>query len=293
MNKKEQSFQEGMERMETTGQPIHAETPRKRTLEEWGLNKENVKTLLILLVLLVLGVVMVLAMKMMVSMETTAIIVVLLPLLGFLFLGGAIAEFGFGGMSAKFARAANADIPTIPDFKDMMPDAKGFEEVGQDGSAALEKMLRNYKLSETKPIVLSLKLGSGDYDREKLVDFIEHLSLHRSFKLVVFLNTHKQFIACMPCRALRQLLIDEKEGEELIDTINGNNPSKLLESQMFVKEALNERSTNVEALRQMTELNIDTLVVIDSDRCLKGVVERDEIVNRMMLALLGKPATKP
>ncbi len=293
MNKKEQSFQEGVERMETTGQLIHAETPRKRTLEEWGLNKENVKTLLILLVLLGLGVVMVLAMNMMASMETTAIIIVLLPLLGFLFLGGAIAEFGFGGMSAKFARAANEDIPTISDFKDMMPDAKGFEEVGQDGSVALEKMLHDYKLSETKPIVLSLKLGSGDYDREKLVDFIEHLSLHRSFKLVVFLNTHKQFIACMPYRALRQLLIDEKEGEELIDAINGNNPSKLLESQMFVKEALNKRSTNVEALRQMTELNIDTLVVIDSDRCLKGVVERDEIVNRMMLALLGKPATKP
>lgn len=293
MNKKEPSFQEGAQRMETTSQPIHAETTLKRTLEEWGLNKENVKTLSILLVLLIVGVGMAFAMKMMVSMETTAIIIVLLPLLGFLFLGGAIAEFGFGGLSAKFARAANADVPTIPDFKDMMPDAKGFEEVGQDGSAALEKMLRDYKLSETKPIVLSLKLGSGDYDREKLVGFIEHLSLHRSFKLVVFLNANKQFIACMSCWALRQLLIDEKEGDELIDAINGNNPSKLLESQIFVKEALNERSTNGEALRQMTELNIDTMALIDRDRCLKGVVERDEIVNRIMLALLGKPATKP
>lgn len=294
MNKKEPSFREGAQRMETTSQPIHAETTLKRTLEEWGLNKENVKTLSILLVLLIVGVGMAFAMKMMVSMETTAIIIVLLPLLGFLFLGGAIAEFGFGGLSAKFARAANADVPTIPDFKDMMPDAKGFEEVGQDGSAALEKMLRDYKLSETKPIVLSLKLGSGDYDREKLVGFIEHLSLHRSFKLVVFLNAaNKQFIACMSCWALRQLLIDEKEGDELIDAINGNNPSKLLESQIFVKEALNERSTNGEALRQMTELNIDTMALIDRDRCLKGVVERDEIVNRIMLALLGKPATKP
>jgi hypothetical protein len=293
MNKKEQSFHEGVERIETTGRPIHAETPRKRTLEEWGLNKENVKTLLNLLVLLVLGVVLVLVMKMMVSMETTAIIIVLLPLLGFLFLGGAIAEFAFGGISAKFARAANADIPTIPDFKDMMPDAKEFDEVGEKGNAALEEMLRDHKLSETKPIVLSLKLGSGDYDREKLVAFIEQLSLHRSFKLVVFLNPHKQFIACMPYRALRQLLIDENEGKELIAAINVNNASKLHESQMFVIDALNERSTNGEALRQMTELNIDTLVVIDSDRCLKGVVERDEIVNRMMLALLGKPATKP
>jgi len=268
-----------------------SQLPRKRTLEEWGINKENVKTLLILLVLLVLGVVMVLAMKMMVSMETTAIIIVLLPLLGFLFLGGAIAEFGFGGMSAKFARAANEEI-SLPKLGEMKPNAQDFDKVGQEGGAALEEMVRDYELSETKPIVLFLKLGTDDYDREKLIGFIEHLSLHRSFKLVVFLDKFNHFIACMPCWALRQLLIHEKEGQELIDAINGDHPNALLESPMFVKEALNEQSTNVEALRQMTELNIDILVVIDKDRRPKGVVERDQIVNRMMLALLGKPATK-
>jgi hypothetical protein len=270
---------------------IMSQLSRKPLLREWVINKENMKTLLILLVLLVLGIVMVLAMKMMVSMETTAIIIVLLPLLGFLFLGGAIAEFGFGGMSAKFARAANEEI-SLPKLGDMRPEAKDFDQVGHEGGTALERMLRDYELSETKSIVLSLKLGNGDYDREKLMGFIEHLSLHRSFKLVVFLDKYNHFIACMPCWAVRQLLIHEKEGQELIDAINGNHPNALLESPMFVKEALNSQSTNVEALRQMTELNIDTLVVIDKDRCLEGVVERDLIVNRMMLVLLGKPATK-
>jgi hypothetical protein len=273
------------------GSSIMSQLSRKSLLREWVINKENIKTLLILLVLLVFGIVLVLTMKMMVSMETTAIIIVLLPLLGFLFLGGAISEFGFGGLSAKFARAANEEI-SLPKLGDMTPTAQDFDKVGQEGGAALEEMVRAYNLSETKPIVLFLKLGNSDYYREKLIGFIDHLSLHRSFKLVVFLDKYNHFIACMPSWAVRQLLIHEKEGQELIDAINGNHPNILLESPMFVKEALNRQSTNVEALRQMTELNIDTLVVIDKDRCLEGVVERDQIMNRMMLALLGKPATK-
>jgi hypothetical protein len=104
------------------------------------------RTLLIILimaVLLSLGLVMVLAMKMLmtdmepknVSMETGAVIVALLILLlAFVILSGAIAEFGFGGVKAKFNRAADAGM-TLPEPGKMLPTADDFDQVGQEGSA--------------------------------------------------------------------------------------------------------------------------------------------------------------
>lgn len=252
------------------------------------------KTPLILLTLLALGIVMVLVMKMMVSMEAGTIITALLvPLLAYLLLSGAITEFGFGGVKAKFNLAASAEI-TLPKPGEMVPDSKDFDQVGQEGGAALEKMLRKYNLSEAKPIILSLKLGRGDYERVQTAGFIESLSSHRSFKLVVFLDRYDRVIAYMPFWAVTRLLTDEEEGERFISLINDKNDNheqKLRKLPNVVAKPLSMRSTNAEALRQMTALNLDTLAVVDADGHLRGVVERDDVVSKMMLMLVDKSAT--
>jgi len=257
-------------------------------------NKKNLsipKTPLILLTLLALGIVMVLVMKMMVSMETGTIITALLiPLLAYLLLSGAIAEFGFGGVNAKLTHAASAEI-TLSELGKMIPSAHDFDQVGQEGGVALEKMLSHYKLSEAKPIVLSFKLGRGDYKREQTVKFIRYLSSHRSFKLIVFLDRYDRVIAYMPFWAVRQLLTDEEEGKQFISFINDNHVEELLELPKVVTKPLSLQSTNAEALRQMTVLNLDALVVVDMDRHLKGVVERDEVISKMMLRLVDKSVT--
>lgn len=249
------------------------------------------KTPLILLTLLALGIVMVLVMKMIVSMEAgTIAIALLVPLLAYLLLSGAVAEFGFGGVNAKLTHAAGAEI-TLSELGKMTPSAHDFDQVGQEGGVALEKMLSTYKLSEAKPIVLSFKLGRGDYKRGETVEFIRNLSSHRSFKLVVFLDRYDRVIAYTPFWAVRQLLTDEEEGEKFISHINANQVKEILDLPKMVTELLSMQSTNAEALRQMMILNLDALVVVDVDRYLKGVVERDEVVTKMMLTLLDKSAT--
>lgn len=44
-------------------------------------------------------------------------------------------------------------------------------------------------------------------------------------------------------------------------------------------------TTNLEALREMTTQNLDFLVATDENLNLKGVVERERIVSRLLLAM--------
>jgi hypothetical protein len=261
------------------------------------------KTLLIVVVLLLVGLVMVLMTKIMMSMEIragsmelgagsmetgTVVVALLFPLLTYALLSGVIEEFGFGELKAKL-RAAGATI-ILPELGKMLPTHGDFQQVGEKGSAVLEQMLATYKLDEAKPIVLNIKLGRGDYKRAQTLDFIRQLSIYRSFKLMVFLDQHDRVIAYMPGWAARQLMTDDEGGELFIAAINHNQVKKLLDLPKVVSKPLSMQATNAEALRQMAALNMEALVVVDVDGYLKGVLERDGVVAKMMLALVDKPA---
>jgi len=52
-----------------------------------------------------------------------------------------------------------------------------------------------------------------------------------------------------------------------------------------VREKLSPNTTNGEALRKMVTSNLSVIVVVDENNRLKGVVEREQVLTRMMLAL--------
>jgi CBS domain-containing protein len=253
--------------------------------------KNHIRTVLILLllpVLLALGIVMVLFMKMMVSMETgTIIIALLVPWLGYLLLSGALEEIGFAGVKAKFALTASTGISSSV-ARDMTPKAHDFLQVGNEGPSAIEVMLNHYKFSEGKPIVFCFILGGKYYTQPESALFIKHLAVYRSFKLIVFLDQFNRVIAYMPYWKAQELLSDEKEGKQFISYINTDKVVELSKFPKVVTKLLTTHSTSAEALRLMNEHNLDALVIVDADQNLKGVVERDELLSRMMQTLVGK-----
>jgi hypothetical protein len=102
---------------------------------------------LIIVLLLALGLVMGLVMNMIVGMETgTVAVALLVPLLAYLLLSGTVAEFGFGGVNARFNRAAFA-VMTLPGAGTIMPSSGDFDQVREEGSAGLEQMLVDKKLA--------------------------------------------------------------------------------------------------------------------------------------------------
>ena len=178
---------------------------------------------------------------------------------------------------------------TLPDAGKMLPSSADFDDVaqvGQEGSAALEHMLVEKNLTEARSIVLNFKLGRGDYERDQMLDFIARLSAHRSFKLIAFLDRYERVVAYMPFGATRLLLLDKVEGERFIASINDNQVDALLDFPKVEPKPLGHRDTNAEALRRMAAQNLEALIVVDSDGRLKGVVEHEDVVSNMMLALV-------
>lgn len=246
-------------------------------------------SLLILIVLMGVGLVTVLVMKMLVSMETATIITVLLiPFLAFAALSGTIEELGFGGLKARFTNAANTKM-NLSELGNMLPSSSEFDQVGQEGQAAIEEMLSDHKFNDTRPIVLSIKLGRGDYSRSKMLAFVRELSRHPSFKLVIFLDRYDRVIAFMPGWAALQLLADDEDGERFISLINKNEVKELLDLPKMNQTLLTMQDNNADILRQMSTTNVEALPVIDMNRFLRGVVVREDVVAEIVQALVHRP----
>lgn len=94
-----------------------------------------------------------------------------------------------------------------------------------------------------------------------------------------------EFVAYMASWALKGLLGLQKLGEEFVHMVNQGNIRDLVRYPGVVTETISTDSTNEDALREMMRQNLEALVVIDKDRRPKGVVEREQVLSRMMLAL--------
>jgi len=226
-----------------------------------------------------------------VNMETGIVVVALLfPLLAYALAAGLLEELTFGQVKVKLLRAADT-VMSLPKPGEMTLDHDAFNQVGQEGPGkALEQMIIQYDLSEARPIVLNIVLGNTNYTRQTLLDFIRQLHFYRSFRLIVFLDEATRVKAFMPSWAAMKLLSDEEgKGEKFISAITGNRVDQINALDHVVTEPLSSQDTNAEALRRMTKMDLEAFVVVDSYGRLKAVVERDDVVSKMMLALVDKP----
>jgi len=115
---------------------------------------------------------------------------------------------------------------------------------------------------------------------------MEALSQYRTFKFVVILDHENKFVAYIPSGTMLQILRMEALGDEFVRIINDGNIGELRRYPGVVTRTISTDSTNVDALREMTAQNLEALVVIDKDRNLKGVVEREQLISKMLLGIL-------
>ena len=158
------------------------------------------------------------------------------------------------------------------------------EYVWKAGARELPRRMRD--LDESKPIILALALGrEGYYNREVWAKYMQALSQFRSFKFVVILDQENKFVAYMPDWAILQILRMEALGDEFVRIINTGNIQELQRYPGVVTSTISTKATNINALREMTTQNLEALVVIDEDRKLKGVVEREQILSKLLLSM--------
>jgi CBS domain-containing protein len=133
---------------------------------------------------------------------------------------------------------------------------------------------------------MTVTFGGGHYTPEAMSKYVQALSSSRNFKFVVFLDHDERFLAYIPSWAFRNILNTPSMGQEFVRVINEGILQKLLSYPGIVQTTITTSTTNAEALRQMAEKNIGALVVTDKNNRLKGVTEREQVLSKLMLALV-------
>jgi len=112
---------------------------------------------------------------------------------------------------------------------------------------------------------------------------------------LIVLDEREPVLAYMTYRSALDVLEREERGDLFIQLVNGGDPDVFDYGGGFsaVKtETLPHNATNAEALAAMEETGLDALVVVDRKGRFVGIVERDRLLTRMMLALVSPRAAR-
>lgn len=222
-----------------------------------------------------------------ITADSAVTFLIVVPGLLYLMLSGKIREIrGPGGWVASFAEAASKAVGTglgtdydTLSYEEIQPIEKG--RVDQ-----LEGRLR--KLDASRPIALTVVLDPHRYyDDQALSRYLDQFGHYPSFRLVVFLDAEHRYLAHMRTDTLKGLLLVQESAGPFMNVLNGAEASELLKYPGVATDAVRVGTTNAQALQEMARRNADALVVIDEEKHLKGIVEREQLTTQMLAALSG------
>lgn len=250
------------------------------------LQAKEVKAIVISILFLVLGFAIVWLAKTLVGIQTDAVYITLLfiPVLVYFIISGRLKEFkGPGGLEARFSEAAAQSIK--PTSETIEPSIEDIQIIAKEGVRAIQR--QQAMIDDTRPIVMTMVLRARySYDWTAVRQYIRVLSQHRNFRFVVFLDEKERFVAYMSAGAFNELTSLPELGDEFISVVNDNRIQDLYRYPGVVRDTISTKSTDIEALQEMTKQNLEALVVIDENRQLKGVIEREQVIGKIILTLV-------
>jgi len=217
--------------------------------------------------------------------DTVILFLIFLPTIGYIIFSGRLSSLkGPGGLEAQFAAAAGNKIELA---------LKRIDESSLQSASTLikegnMKNLRDdliHNLDETKPVILTLTLGKRGYLRDKLLESLNTLSfIHQTSKFIVFLDQQSKFVAYISFWQIMHILNDDNLGNLFVNCINNNDIEPLGHFPGIITKTISMKSTNIEALQEMSDLNLKSAIIIDENKKIKGVIHREQILTKLMLS---------
>lgn len=211
---------------------------------------------------------------------------------------GRLTEFSGGGLSAKLTSIVHSEINiTSVSLKALSDDMGVIKSIPKGNITGLRVALQH--LTETTPIVLSLTLGSPN-NLEFVRAYLAALSVYRSFRFVLLLNSDGILQASVPAAILTRLLrkvdgdpiTEDKKANELIEAINEGVLDKLRAEPGVTTAMLRPDATNLAALETMTKENLDAIVVVDKNGRPISIIDRSQLVAKFIL-VIAQSSTSP
>lgn len=211
--------------------------------------------------------------------DTLFIILLLAPIISYAIFSGRLSEFKAGGLEAKFVDIAKESV----DIESEKVEVEDTQVIQKGSVRGFTDRLKD--IDKSKPIILTLYFDRGGYyDRRALLEYLDELFNYPSFKFAVVLRDD-YFVAYIRPWEIRELLNSPGLGDEFVETINVSDERKLKKYPGVVVKAISTQTSNLEALREMTSRNLDSLVVVDKDNKFKGVVEREQILSKLFIGM--------
>jgi hypothetical protein len=209
------------------------------------------------------------------------------PLVLYLILSGRVSEFAAGTMSVKLN-----DVSRGPVGQAVIPRT---EYVIVDLGPRSDPNQPIMKTNPNRDQVLTLTQGGGPYDRDEVLHRLKTLGTMSPVPFLIVLDDRERVLAYMTFRSALDVLEREERGDLFIELVNVGDPDVFDGGGGFTAvktETLEQNATNAEALSTMEKIDLDALVVVDRKGRFAGVVERDRVLSRMMLALVSSSPAK-
>jgi hypothetical protein len=226
--------------------------------------------------------------------DVLAVTLLLLPVVVYLIVSDRIKELRlFGGLEAKFRDTAQSSVEPAWEHVEARPaETQAAAEKGE-----MDLVMPPHEMDDAKPLILTLRLG-GIYHPQSLLNKVygqhgqtdgqEPLSHHRNFKFVAILDEDERMEAYLPHWRLRQILEDKNLGKKFVDLLQDRHAASIRQYPGVVTQAITTQDSNAATLQEMLDQNLEALIVVDRERRLHGVVERDQILSKLLLSLVAR-----
>lgn len=208
---------------------------------------------------------------------TVLVFLVIVPALVYLVLRGHLAELrGPGGWAATFVQVARAEVSLTGDALIKIQDV----DVRELQNATLEE-------KPDAPVLMDMPLAQR-YAADEVSEKLEFLSRSPRFRLVALVNQRGVFQGCISPSELKGLMQDEALSEGFLNAVAAANTKAVFRYPGTLQKVMVKDESSAEALSLMTEHNLDAVAVVDGAHQVLGVVEREQLVSRLILSLVPR-----
>ncbi|HLZ56557.1 MAG TPA: CBS domain-containing protein, partial [Ktedonosporobacter sp.] len=163
----------------------------------------------------------------------------------------------------------------------------------EQSAEKLHKMLQEMILY--KHIVLTINInGSQEYNysiKPELPTLLKEVSKYPNFTFLALLGKRETLIGYLPARQALQTIVSQENMKDksvtLVEALGYGLIRELLEYGL-IQEKVNCKESNISALKKMTEQKKNLLIVVDDNGKIQGVVEREQVLSKLMLALTAQ-----